>query len=224
MNQENPVNMIRMSLLVRWRTILFPFEQSQLIKQLPENGYVLTDEIRNRIPSYGARVEVTGVVARKGDVSLIFDTSRPGFQIEGADNESMVDELDILEGMISDSFNVESESIARFYEVDAQALIRSRKSPIEVVRLYGADAGKFEQIGDIIGIETGAYGFKISSMMSQPSDEDWFEMLLEPNSRSPHTDYFAYLILRKNNRMKVTDIARRIKLVFQQVIERLEQE
>ena len=220
---EHSVDLTRLSLLVRWRPILFPIEQSKFLSVLPENGYVLSEGILDQHPAIGSRSEVTGIVAKKGGIALAVDSGKPGLQLEGTDVVAVLDEFDKLEALLREIFRFESKESARFYEVDAQALVWSPLTPLDAVRNCGADWTLPKRIGEIIKHPVTAYSLKVSSPDRLPVEEDWYELYIEPSSRSPEAAYFTYLVFRKPDRIAVWEMAGRVPEIFRLVAQSIEE-
>lgn len=215
------VDIMRISLLVRWRPIFYPFEQWQFLKLLPENGYVVPEEIRNRRMNFGTRPETSGVVATKGAVSLTLDSSKPGIQLDGTDITTTIDEFESIEQLIDSSFGLSSEEMARFYEFDAQALVKSSASPIELVEGFKVENDISNIVSDVLNYSVKPFSLKVVRAEGRPSDDEWCEFFLEPSSRSPESDFFTYMIFRQPDRAKVLTVAQCFTDSIKQIIEKM---
>lgn len=222
MSPEHSVDIMRTSLLVRWRPIFYPFEHWKFLKLLPEIGYVVPEEIRNRRMAFGSRPEISGVVATKGAVSLTLDSGKPGIQVDGTDLVSTFDEFQNLEELINSSFGLRSEEMARFYEFDAQALVRSTGSPIKLVGDFKVENDMSDIVSGVLNYSVNPFSFKVVRAEGRPSDDEWCEFFLEPSSRSPESDFFAYLIFRQPDRTKVLTVAQGFTGLLEQIIEKIE--
>ena len=216
------IDLLRCALLVRWRQIHEPFEQWKFLRILPEQGYVIPRDVTDAPMSFGSRSEVTGRVGTKGSISLLLDSSRPGIQLEGLDVSTLIEEFDAIETLLLDQFDFDSKANCRFYEVDAQALIWSQNSPIDILRRRTSGLPAFDDVASVVNLPLAGFGLKLSSPKDLPGDEEWAELQIEPSIRSPRSAYFSVLILRQNAKEAVWDMASRIPMVFGQIVEKLE--
>lgn len=224
-HEQYQVDLVRLALMVRWRAVHLPFEERKLLRLLPENGYIIQPNLLNsRIP-FGAMTETTGLVGSKGGkISLILNAASPGLQLEGMEGTEVMDvleEFETLEKLLLTEFAVDSMETARFYELDAQALVWSPQSPIESIRARTKDWPLLNEIGRILKHPVSGYSLTVASQTGVPTGEDWLQLQLEPGSRSPTLAYFALLICRKPDRKVVFDTASRTIEIFRLAAEML---
>lgn len=215
------VNIARFDILVRWRAVLFPFEQSSLIQILPEQGYVVP-QAYTEPPPIGGRLETTGPIATKGALRLIVNAAGPGIQLYGTDAIDTVTEFERLEEVLRDQLGFDSRAQARFYEVDAQVTVTSHRSPITTLR-GRTDLGKLaENVGVLLGHRVAPFGVRFVTPDSLPTSEDWQELLIEPSLRSPEHSYYGILVFRRKQWEPVKDVALRINEIFEKLPAELE--
>lgn len=218
---KNIVNIERFDILVRWSAVIFPFEQSSLIRILPEQGYVLPRPVTEP-PPIGGRLEMTGHIATKGAIRLIVDAARAGIQLGGTDAIDTVSEFERLEEILRDQLGFDSRAHAQFYEVDAQVMVNSHQSPINTLRRR-VDLGKLaENVGVLLGHPVAPFGVRFVTTDSLPTSEDWQELLIEPSLRSPEHSYYGILVFRRKKWEPVKDVALRINEIFEKLPAELE--
>ena len=197
--------------MVRWRPVLFPLDQSALFLLLPERGYVISEDILNQRAPFGARIEAGGTVARKGRMALIFDLDRPGMALDGVDSVEIMREFDELEHLLAERFRL-GQTQARYYELDVQALVSSHGTPIDFIR---SQPSQFQEpIGQLLGHPVSRYSLRMCSTDHYPIDEDWYDLTIEPVSRSMGIDYNTVLMFRNSSRPVVVDVANRALEIF----------
>lgn len=206
----------RFELMVRWRDITFPFEQSRLLEVLPERGYVLAEGVRES-PPIGGRIEVSGLAARKGSLRLTLDPSRPGLGVGGNEIVDAVDEFERIEEVLRDDLRFDSREHARFFEVDSQVLVWSEQSPIETIRERVAEHSFADQVGKVLKHTVAPFGFRFVISGELPGSEEWHELLIEPSIRSPENSYFGMLVFRRRLWEPVRDVAIRVSEIFEQL-------
>lgn len=216
--RDYPVlDITRLSLLVRWSTVVFPVEQWKLLQMLPELGYVPTEAGSQRA-GYGTRLEVTGIVGQKGVVTLILDAQKPGLQIESNDPELAIEELNRIENVLFEQLGFGSEKAAKYYEFDCQVLIWSERSPLDLVRKSMEGLSIIDHVSKAVRMPVAAYSLKVAARDERPSSETWYEVLIEPSSRSPDSAYFAYLVCRMPARKDVLNVANKVSDIFRSIV------
>lgn len=215
------VDILRLSALVRWRPVLFPLEQSKLLRLLPERGYVVSESVLNQRQPYGSRVEATGVVARKGSMALVLDTDRPGMGLEGLDIVETLNEFDEIEQLFLESLSFDSNGQARFYELDLQVLVESRGIALDQIRQLAEGNNFHERIEASLGHPISRSGFRLCSPTGSPLDENWYEIHFDASLRSSN-NYFALLTFRNPERSIVWDLAHRATELLQTIAENIE--
>lgn len=213
-HERYQVDLVRFSLLVRWRAVHVPFEEWKFLRLLPENGYIIQPNLLNRQLPYGAMPETTALVGNKGGISLILDATRAGLQLEGLGVIDVLEEFENIEKLLLTEFAVGSKETARFYEFDAQALVWSPESPIESIRAQTQDWPLLKEVGRILKKPVSGYSLKAASQTGIPTDEDWLELELQPAPRSPTSAFVALLVCRNPDRKVVFDTASRTIEIF----------
>jgi len=212
----NSVEIQRFDLLVRWKSVVTPFEQSSLLRVLPEQGYIVSQGATEP-PPFGGRLEATGSIARKGDLRLILDASRPGLQLSGVDVIDTVSEFERLEDILRDDVHFDSQNDARFYELDTQVIVQASDSPIGTFKALAGLVSIAEAVGNVLGHSTVPYGFRFGRGDSLPSSLEWQELLIEPSLRSPESLYFGILVFRRPDWETVKDVAIRATQIFEEL-------
>lgn len=213
-SEARDIDVLRFDLLVRWKSVLTPFEHPSLIRLLPEKGYVLSSEIAQQRMPFGGSLEVTGPVATKGNISLSLDAHRPGMSVSGKDPDETMREFDELETILKESLRFDSIKDARFFEVDCQLLMLSTGSPIALLRSLTEGMSMVSEIGDLLKHPLAMRGFRMSSPEGLMQNENWYDIILEPSQRSPEHFFFGVLVFRSRDRSAVWDVAGRALEIF----------
>lgn len=213
-SEARDIDVLRFDLLVRWKSVLPPFEHPSLIRLLPEKGYVLSSEIAQQGIPFGGSLEVTGPVATKGNISLSLDAQKPGMSVSGKDPDETTREFDELEKILKESLRFDSTKDARFFEVDCQLLLSSTGSAIAHIRSFTEGISVVSEIGDLLKHPLAIRGFRMSSPEGLMQSENWYDMTLEPAPRSPEHFFFGVLVFRSRDRNAVWDVAGRALEIF----------
>lgn len=210
-------------LSVVWDTVLFPFDQWKLGQILPELGYSAAPDLV-RLPRVGGSVTAMGQIAAKGRTGLILNSEKHQIIIDAADPSSAIEELDNIEEGLSAKLHFDSKKVAQGYEIDAQLLIWSGKSPLEVFGKYWASAAELKTFEQLIGQSCSNYGLHLFVPGGTPMSTDWFDIRLEPSLRAPDACYLCIVVYRHPDRDNVFEFAKKIPTLIPDIVKRLEAE
>lgn len=201
----------------------FPFEQSKLFRILPEQGYVVDSEVRQAFTArFGGGAEVSGLVANKGALSLTVDHTRPGLGIMGTVVADVVSEFERLEKLLHEHLLFDSRRNARFYEVDADVLVWTARSPIASMRKsLDQEHVLLDIMSKSLGHNLGLHGAIVTATDSLPGSEEWHEIHLRPSLRSPEHAFHGLLVFRRREWEPVHEVANRISTIFERICEGL---
>lgn len=212
-----------LQLSVQWNTILLPFEQSKFMSLLPDEGYIV-DEQANVPQTFGTYPEVSGLIARKGTASLTMETRKPTLGIKAEDGKSLVEEFDTIEEVLRNRLSFDSTAHASFYEVLVNALVWTNQDALAVLRVLGTAGSIASRFSEKMGIGPAVYGgLRLIPVTGEINSPDWWDIRIDPSSRSPHECYRVQIVYRNSERSKVTELTSGMEQFVHTLIELLEE-
>lgn len=208
MAKEAKITYGRVSVSVRYKSVLFPFEAYPFVKALPEHGYLLTDKIE--APPLGARIEVTGEIARKGDNSLRLDTAKGILAIHAGDPKTALSELTGMESVLKRDFGFDSEGKAYFYEILATASVRAGKNALEVWHGHFNQSQLLKEASTILGLDVSLFGARFCQQDAVPNQEDWIDVKITPALPSAVSHYDIEIVFRRSDRRQFAQFLEKI--------------
>ena len=217
------ITFTRLHLSMRFKDVLFPFEQSLFLRYLPELGYSISGQIRQVLPPLGGHLEVKGVIATKGaDIRVAINPENPSLGIAAPDCGTLVDTFEEVEAALRERLHLNSEEHALFYEVDARATVHTGSNPTAVLRKHAAPKAIVAGGEALFGEPCANATFRLVPTTGSASSADWFDLIVEPFWGSPETFYVANLVFRNSDRQRVVGLARELAPKLEQFVETLE--
>lgn len=196
----------QLSLAVKYNTVLFPFDTVLFLQAISKQGFILSDEI-GPIPS-GARLQLRGRVATKGDISIRVDTDRHIVAVEVLNPESAIEQLDLIESLLHDDLAFDSSGLIHFYEFGSDLVVKSVKNPLESWQTHFAHVPVIEKISNILGRETALYGVTVALKGADPNQSNWFDLRINPQILSATNNYAVKVVFRDAERDEVIGFVR----------------
>lgn len=191
----------QLSLSLKYRSVLFPFEPLQFIHILSRNSFIPTD-IPPTVP-LGMRADVNGVVARKGDVGIRMDTGRLILAVHGTDPKTCVTEMEALDDLIQEEFGLENPREAQYYELLAGVAMKAQTSPLASWQKRGNEFPFANKAAAIIGWDVAPFGVRLCPKENIPNDPDWFDIRVEPLVQSATRQHSVEIVFRRAKRDEV---------------------
>lgn len=217
---ESPIRYRRVSLSVGYESILFPLDTGELIAALPEQGFILAEAIPT--PPLGARLDISGPVARKGDIILRVNTDRNYIGIDGLDPATVVNELDTLERFLDERLHFGSQDMSRYYELLADLIVHANRSPLATIAQVFKASSVIQEMGHVLGSQTANYGVRLVPQSGEPTSPEWFDIRIEPRVQQASEHYLVGVVYRSADRSKVAKFAQGLEETVTQLVRILE--
>ncbi len=190
-----------LSLAVKYTSVLFPFDVVQFVKTLSKHAYIVPEQIQQFFPvTLDARVEVSGIVGRKGEVSVRVDEGRQVLAIHAPDPKTALAEMESTESLLKNEFDVDSTGLAQYYEFFAQLAIKAKKSPLQSWHAHSELVPMVKGFSDVLGTEVSLFGLRLALARQVPNQANWFDIRIEPLLRSPTTHHLVGVVFRRARR------------------------
>lgn len=199
----------RLSLAVKYGSVLFPFDHVQFLRALSKQGFTLPESI-GPVP-LGRRLEVSGIVGRKGEVSVRLDAERQVLAVEAPDVETSLVEMDSLESLLESEFDIDSPSLAHYYEFLAGLTVKAKKNPLESWYAHFAQVPMIGEASKVLGTEVSPFGIRLAPKGEVPNQPNWFEIRIEPLVRSATAYHHIEVVYRRSSRDEVFAFVRKFE-------------
>jgi hypothetical protein len=214
-----PIRYRTLALSIRFDAVIFPFETLTFLRGLGEMGYAFPEPPQ---PPLGARVDLGGVLGRKGGVSVNLDVDKMIVGVNASDPESLVGEFEGVEGLIEQKLDIKSQDIAKFYEVLAGAVVDSGNPPLEAFARASSEMPVLGRLSPILGSPLAPFGIRVSAPGQEPNQVDWFEVNICPDIQSGSRAYSVEVVFRRGARGDVVTFARSISEKIESLVAALE--
>lgn len=211
-----PITYRQLSLALRFCTALFPFDTARFLNVLQTAGYVVLDQIAE-VP-FGARIEISGIVARRADVSVRVDGDKQILGVHCPNPAQAVDELSALEALVSKEFGLDFEKNVLFYELLATGEVKAAKNPQAQWQHYLSTAPVIEKMSGVLGKKVYPYGLRLVPQGTVPTSENWFEIRIEPTILSPENLHSLQVVFRNPRRDEVYEFVRRFETLMHELL------
>ncbi len=186
----------RLALAIKYKSVLFPFDVFNFLKAISKRGFILPPDSLEPAP-LGTRLEVKGTVGRKGEVSIGLNTEQHSLQVEAPNSSAAVTEMESIELLLRDEFDLESPRLAEYYEFLASLSVRATKNPLDSWYVHFAQLAVLKQFSEVVGRQVSPFGVRLAEKGGIPTQTDWFELRIEPLVQAPTTHHLIEVVFRR---------------------------
>lgn len=226
--QSVDVKTDRFYLSVRLRSLFFPMDLTDIKPLLQEIDYSVYQELAERLPEApsGARLVIGGNIAQRVDVGRRFSMNpdRGVVTITGHDIDGVVDDFTRFEKLVKERLKLDFEDNARFYEINFDGLATTGKDPTQVIARAYQDSKLLSSISQSLGIPAANFGIRVVEQNRYPTDDQWFEIKIEPSIPRPKSSYYINFLYREATKAAVLSKAKGIIETIKILITIMEQE
>ncbi|MBI2303914.1 MAG: hypothetical protein HYU86_04100 [Chloroflexi bacterium] len=216
----NSISFRLVHLSVSYNTALFPFDILELSRMLPSVGYVILQELPVQ---FGARLGMSGVLAKKGDTALSLNSERYTVTTQTQEPNAALEEFEFIERLIEEEFGFRGEEHASFYEVISEATVRTKKNPLLMVEEHSRSISLLGRLSKALGHPVGVFGFRLVPPGADPNRPDWFDIRIEPEVLNCTRRLSISIIFRNHERPKVLQFVRTLPQVLTNLVAELEE-
>ncbi|MDO8673784.1 MAG: hypothetical protein Q7O66_20430 [Dehalococcoidia bacterium] len=211
----------QLSLSVKYTSVLFPLDTLQFLRAVSKQGFIIPDSIE-QVP-FGTRVEISGLIARKGDISVRVDSNRQVLGVQAPNVNSVLDEMDSIESLLKTELDLDSHALADYYELLASLTIKAGRHPLECWETHFAEAPILNKFSDVLGTDVSLFGVRLAVRGEVPNQPDWLEIRIEPSVQSPQKHHSVQIICRHSRRDEVFAFGRKLEDTLRNLISLVEQ-
>jgi hypothetical protein len=208
-----------LSVSLRYDTVLFPFESLLFLQSLADLGYAFPEPQQ---PPLGGRVDVGGVLGRKGGVAVHLNIDKMVLGVSANDPQSLLTEFDAVERIVSTQFGIQGETHAKFYELLAGMVVDAGKPPLEVWEAHRRSIPLADNLSSILGTEMAPFGLRVSPIGKEPNRAEWFDVKVEPDVQTNCRAHTVEIVYRKPDRSSVMAFTASLERTVMALIEAIE--
>lgn len=195
----NPLEYQHLVLLVKYTSVLFPFDTFRFLKALPKQGYLLERDLLPQVP-FGSRLEVNGIAGRKGDIAIRVDGQKNIAGIQAPNPKTALSEMESLESLLKKLFNFDSPDWAHYYEFSVTAHIKAEVNPLDVWADHSELFPLMDEFSQVLGMDICPFGVRLSRKGETPMDPNWFDIRINPHIQAVTTHHQVEAVFRNGDR------------------------
>jgi hypothetical protein len=209
----------------RLNFIVFPVDINELADNLQLLGY---QRIGKREPTAnasaisGLRFVPVNEFFRKDDLMVDIDTERQILGVSGNDISKVLESYREIEGVLKDKMNVDLRTETRFYEVLAGFEVQTGNNPRTKIGGAPTLEGFSKLIGGVVGMDLSPFTVRLALGNALPSQEDWFEITVEPWIPKATTTYYVSTVYRNKDRENMAAFSASLENKIRGVVEAIE--
>jgi len=205
MSQEFKITAKRNKLSVRFEYIIFPFVTGELLNALARTnlGFVLAPPPKTLLTPMGASLDWSGVVGKKGNIGVEFDSLTQIIGVEGSDTTELTNVFSEVLDIVKASLESTIDDYALFYELISNYSIETDESPLERLGKIKPEGNLHEKIKDIIQEPVSTYNFHICSSDKKIQSTEWSDIRIQPATRRSERTFDVMTVYRSKDKSKV---------------------
>lgn len=208
-------------LSVKYTSVLFPFDTVQFLRVLSKQGFIIPESLGPA--PFGSRIEVSGIVARKGEVSIRIDVDKQVVGVHAPDMTTLLEEMDSVESLLKKELDLDSSSLAYYYEFMVSLTVRAGSNPLESWYAHFAQAPVMKKFSEVLGTEVSPFGIRLAITKEVPNQSSWLDVRIEPLIQSPKNHYYVEAIFRRPRRDDVFAFVRKFEETLRALLLTVEQ-
>lgn len=204
MDQEFKITTKRNKLTVRYRYIIFPFFAGDFLGSLVKMnmGYVVAPPPKTPPVPLGQTLDWAGIVAKKGNILLEFDSSAQIIGTEGSDPIESVNVFSEVIDIVKTTLAPDIDKYAHFYELISNYSIETDEKPLELLGKIDF-SGLNKKITEIIQEPVSTYGYHFCSSNKDIENTDWFDVNIQPTTRRWGKTFDVLTVYRSKDKSKL---------------------
>ncbi len=214
----------QLSLAVKYSSVLFPFETLPFVKAIRQQGSFVTEGVMERPVPFGARLEVSGTIGRKGEISVRVEADKQILAVQAPDTNSLTTEMDSIESLLKKEFDFDSSALAHYYEFLASLTLKAKGNPLERWPVHFKAVPILKKASKVLGMEVSPFGVRLAPRGELPNQPDWFEIRIEPLVRAPTYHHDVEVIFRHSRRNEVFSFVRKFEDILGSLMSLVEEE
>lgn len=226
MTSNSTISMIceGVRLSVRYNYVIFPFATSELLAELTRLNadYSLVPIPRGAKPPIGAKLDWSGQVARKDNVTIDFDSISQTIAAEGKNPSDTARIFTEIDEIIKSNLYLNLEERIRFYEVTLSYSIKTGKNPLKTLGKIKPEGKLYDSLEKILNEPISNYSLHFCKQTKSVESSDWFDLRIHPVAPKSMSVFEVLAVYRNKNRSKVVDFSTNIENIISQIFTELD--
>ena len=211
---------VHVRLTVTLKPVIFPIDFRELVEALKKKRYEPIAEFPS--PGVGGRVGGSGTIAKRGEIAVTADSQR---RFIGVDARSIGNALsafeEILE-LIQRELWLDVHGQASYYEIIVRMRVQGHTNPAVAISRFFQKLEGIGELDSIIGEPVSLFTIRLIPKDKLPSDEEWFDIRIEPDMSLPETAYVIEAVYRKSTWSQVENFAETVESKIDAILDKLE--
>lgn len=217
--RERRYGSVRMT--VSLRPVIFPLDFVDLTQALKERQYDVTIDLP--MAGIGRRVGGAGVIAKRGDISIVADSDRRFVGVDGRSPKDVSHSFEELTQILKDELWVDVHAQVAFYEVTMRLNVLARSNPTKIITGFFEHLEGIQVLESIIGERTSLFTIRLVPKDKLPSGNEWFDIRIEPDVSRPEQAVAVEIVYRKAAYKDVRNFIDTADQKIEAILDRLEQ-
>ena len=204
--------------------ILYPIESIDVMGVLAKSntGYLVSPPPRGPRPPVGTRFDAVGIIARKGNCTIDFDSVTQIIGVEGPDPREVIATLFDVESIIQRDLKLNIEENIRFYEIMSNYQVETGNNPLKVLGNIRQPKEMYDSISGILNEEITNQSIHISSRSDTIETPNWFDISIRPLPNRSSKTYDVMIIFRRSKKGEVAEFLKSIENKISNIIATIE--
>lgn len=211
---------VHVRLTVTLKPVIFPIDFLELLEVLKKQGYEPVVELPS--PSGGARLVGSGTIAKRGEISVAADSQRRFIGVDARSTGDAVSAFAEIVQAIRDGLWLDVRDQASYYEIIARMRVQGHANPAAAIGRFFQKLEGIGEIDSIIGEPVSLFTIRLIPKDKLPSDEEWFDIRIEPDMSLPETAYVIEAVYRKSTWSQVENFAETVESKIDAILDKLE--
>lgn len=210
----------RVRMTVTLTSVIFPLDFVDLTQALKKKQYDVTVDLPTA--GIGRRVGGAGIVAKKGDISVVADSERRFVGVDGRSPKDVSSSFEQLAQILKDELWVDVHAQVAFYEVNMRLSVLARGNPTKAITKFFENLEGVQVLESIIGERTSLFTIRLVPKDKLPSGNEWFDIRLEPDVSRPERAMTVEIVYRKASYKDVRNFIDTVDQKIEAILDRLE--
>lgn len=210
--------LIDCSVAVKTNFIIFPVDIIELMNLLGESGYVIPQKPQTPV---GAKLEMSGIVAKWGNVSIDFDSGKQLLGCRGNSISEVLNSFMDIHNKVAKEFSLDLKAMAHYYESISIYRAKTGHNPIETINKTGRN-DIYEEVGSILKMRVSPYSLHLCTPEKSVNSLNWLDMSIKPLSYKSDSTYEIVTVIRNKEASPVMEFVSRLEFYISEILSRLE--
>lgn len=180
----------QVTIIERFSSVLYPLDIVELLKQLPEIGYVVPELVLRGTPEEGKPI------ATKGDIELILNQDSKIIGVKGRNIESAIESFQQLKQCYFERLDPSPGLATQYLEFEGRGWAKSKSNPTQIFSRFWANNDLLRALGKIIEEDVTNFGLELVPSNKGPNDPEWFHISIQPLIASSSKRYLIRWVWR----------------------------